>query len=104
MKVRGWRLKYALKEAFADLLPPEILSRGKQGFAVPLGAWFRGELKEQAEDLLLAEAARHRRFLRGEYVKHIYQEHQARVRDWGQELWALMNFEVWLRTFRMAGA
>jgi len=102
-KVRAWKLKYILKRAFADLLPKEILSRGKQGFAVPLDAWFRSDLKELVEDLLLAETARYRRVLRHDCVRRIYQEHKNRVRDRGDELWTLMNFELWLRKYRVAG-
>jgi len=45
-KLRMGVTKYVLKEAFSDLLPSQILSRGKRGFGVPLGAWFRGELKQ----------------------------------------------------------
>lgn len=95
--IRSGKLKYLLKKAFQDLLPREILTRGKQGFAVPLGAWFRGELKPLVEDLLLADNPRYRPFLRQEVVRRYYQEHQAGVRDYGGQLWTLMNFEVWLR-------
>ena len=97
-KVHRWKLKYLLKQAFADLLPKEILSRGKRGFAVPLAAWFRGELKEWVGDLLLSGAPRYRPFIRQDCVQKIYQGHQARVRDHGPHLWALMNFEIWLRS------
>ena len=34
--------KHILKEAYKDILPPEIYKRGKAGFGVPLGKWFRG--------------------------------------------------------------
>ena len=53
-KVKGWTSKYILKKAVADLVPAENLHRAKQGFAVPIGAWFRGELKEMLADHLLA--------------------------------------------------
>lgn len=96
-KVNRWKLKYLLKQAFADLLPKEILRRGKRGFAVPLAAWFRGELKEWVGDLLLSGAPLYRPFIRQDCVQKIYQAHQDRVRDHGPHLWALMNFEIWLR-------
>ena len=37
--------KAALKQAFAADLPPEIASRRKSGFGVPLDRWFRSELR-----------------------------------------------------------
>jgi asparagine synthetase B (glutamine-hydrolysing) len=57
MKLRWGRTKYILKKAFADLLPKEILHRGKMGFGVPLGVWFRGELREYVQDLLCSPQA-----------------------------------------------
>lgn len=96
-KLKGTTLKYILKKAFADLLPPDILARGKQGFGVPVGTWMRGELKELVEDVLLCDAPRYRPYVRQDCVRRIYREHQERVRERGGELWALFNFELWLR-------
>lgn len=96
-KIKRGRLKYIFKKAFQDLLPKEILTRGKQGFGVPLGTWFRGELKPLLEDLLLGEAPRYRPFVQQEAVRRIYREHQEGRRDHGGQLWTLMNLEVWLR-------
>lgn len=41
MKLRGGTTKYLLRKVAASLLPAEILERSKQGFAVPIGQWFR---------------------------------------------------------------
>lgn len=46
--------KAILRQAYAHVLPPEILTRGKQGFRVPIAAWMRGELRPQIEELLLS--------------------------------------------------
>ena len=102
-KIRHGRLKYVLKRAFQDFLPPAILARGKQGFSVPLDGWFRGELKGLIGNLLLNETARYRSVLRADCVHRIHQEHQSGVRNWGGELWALMNFEAWLQKQEAAG-
>jgi asparagine synthase (glutamine-hydrolysing) len=96
-KVNRWKLKYILKKSCSDLLPEEILNRGKRGFGVPLGAWFRGELKELVADLLLGDSPRYRPFVRQDYVRRIFQAHQDLRQDHGAQLWALLNFEVWLR-------
>jgi hypothetical protein len=45
------------------LIPEEIDRRPKTGFGVPLDAWFRGELREMAGDLLLAPNARYRDYI-----------------------------------------
>lgn len=38
--------KQLLIDAFADLLPPEIIHRPKMGFTLPFEQWMRGELKD----------------------------------------------------------
>jgi asparagine synthase (glutamine-hydrolysing) len=39
MKLRGTRLRWFFKEALRDFLPPEVLSKRKHGFGLPVGAW-----------------------------------------------------------------
>lgn len=38
-KLHGFKRKWLLKKAFADLLPPEILHRNKRGFQIPVAQW-----------------------------------------------------------------
>ncbi|MBI4587272.1 MAG: asparagine synthase (glutamine-hydrolyzing), partial [Candidatus Rokubacteria bacterium] len=59
LKLRGFsRLKRLLKRALVDRLPPEILRRGKQGFGVPFGAWFRGPLADALRQVLAPDRIR----------------------------------------------
>src|SRR5207344_731571 len=37
IKIRGGRLKHAMKEAVSDLLPSDIIERKKRGFGTPMG-------------------------------------------------------------------
>lgn len=99
-KLRRGTTKYILREAFADLLPQEILRRGKRGFGVPLGAWFRGELRDYLQENLLSPTALSRDFLQPAFVARMVREHVEGVRDHGNRLWALLTFEVWLRMMR----
>jgi len=97
LKLRGQRTKIVLREAFADLLPPAIDQRGKMGFGVPLGAWFRGELRDYVRDRLLAPDARYRDMLSASFVERLVADHLAGRRNLGQQLWSLVCFEEWLR-------
>ncbi len=38
--------KFLLRELLKGLIPQDLTARPKRGFSVPLGAWFRNELKE----------------------------------------------------------
>ena len=52
LKTHGREGKVALRRAFAADLPAEVAGRSKSGFGVPLGRWFRSDLRETAHDLL----------------------------------------------------
>lgn len=99
LKVRGLMGKVALRRAFADLLPPEILKRGKQGFGVPVGAWLRGPLLPWAKELLLSNASPLRAWFRHEAMAHLLEEHEAEREDHGKRLWALVILGIWGANF-----
>ena len=96
-KLEGSRTKAILREAFADIVPPEIDRRSKMGFGVPVGAWFRGSLRELTRDLLLAPEARYRTMLSGTHVEGLVERHLSGRANLGPELWTLICFERWLR-------
>jgi asparagine synthase (glutamine-hydrolysing) len=95
MKIRGGRRKHVLKEVAATLLPPEILNRPKQGFGVPLGTWFRGNLRELFADTLLSRASLQRGYIQPLFVRQILDEHLSGKRDHTLRLWQLVVFEKW---------
>ena len=99
LKIKNGRRKHVLKEVAATLLPPEILNRRKQGFGVPLGAWFRGNLKELFTDTLLSSAALHRGYFQPAFVRRLVDEHLAGRRDHTLRLWQLVVFERWHREY-----
>ena len=98
-KLRGRKLKAILKEAVSPWLPPEVLSKRKWGFAVPIGSWFRGELREFVADHLLGDSFANRGFFNPEKVQALLEQHWEGRRDWGHHLWILLMFELWLREF-----
>ena len=52
-KLRGGVTKWILRETVRDLLPAEILARGKQGFGVPLERWLGAGFGRLAREVLL---------------------------------------------------
>jgi asparagine synthase (glutamine-hydrolysing) len=89
------RLKRVLKSAVADLLPPEITSRPKRGFGVPLDEWFRGELAAEAGHLA-SPSARIARHVDGAVVAELLRQHQQGLAAHGQKLWSLLVLERFL--------
>src|SRR5205823_4881293 len=80
LHLHGKTSKYLFKRAMAGILPDEIISRRKQGFAVPLGRWFRGGLHDLARDVLLCDTSRRRGLVDPAYVKDLL-DGPARGRD-----------------------
>jgi asparagine synthase (glutamine-hydrolysing) len=100
LKLRGIQGKYIFKKALQRYLPASILYREKMGFAVPLARWFRSELKELAYESIFS--VNQDNLLNRPTLEKIWGEHQRRFRDRSTELWSLLVFRVWLRTFGLA--
>jgi asparagine synthase (glutamine-hydrolysing) len=98
-KLARGRGKRILREAFPELLPPEVTRRPKMGFGVPLAQWFRGELASYARQVLLDPRALARDYFRAGAVERLLDEHQSGAFDHGYRLWGLLFFEVWHRTW-----
>ena len=54
-KIEGRTGKRILRDILSRYVPPNLQERPKQGFAIPLDRWLRGELREWAESLLCSE-------------------------------------------------
>ncbi len=99
MKLRRLTSKALLKRAFAGLLPAENLHRRKWGFAVPIGAWFRAELRELLGDHLLSSQAARDGLLRQPAVTALVHAHWSGRADYAHPLWTLLVLELWYRRF-----
>lgn len=98
-KLRGRNGKYILKKAMAKHLPQSILGRDKRGFAVPIGRWFRKELRQMAIDVLLDSRALKRSVFDGEAVRTLLDEHVSGRMNHSRRIWQLLMLELWFRTY-----
>jgi asparagine synthase (glutamine-hydrolysing) len=94
-KIRDGRGKRILIDAMADRLPPELLTRGKMGFGVPLALWFRGSLREMLWDHLAGPRLGSRDIVSPAFVRQLLAEHDTGRRDNSHWLWALLMLELW---------
>jgi asparagine synthase (glutamine-hydrolysing) len=99
LKLRGKNLKHLLKTTFSDLLPPENVNRRKAGFAIPVGQWFRGPLRELLQDALLAPQARTRDYFDAAQLRRLVNDHLEGRAEHSFKLWDLMMLELWHREF-----
>jgi asparagine synthase (glutamine-hydrolysing) len=103
VKLPGFRLKGLLRAAFADVLPPRVLSHRKQGFMIPLSRWLRTDLRGMMEDCLSPDRVRRRGLFAPDAVETLKEEHLAGTRSHSDRLWTLMMAELWMRCYLDAG-
>ncbi len=89
---RGLRGKALLRQACTDVLPSWLWRRRKQGFAVPVGEWFRGTL---GHDMLGLLRGSDQHWIDPGEVERLVHEHRAGAVDHGQRLWLLWTYAVW---------
>ncbi len=89
--------KRMLREAFAADLPASVFARKKMGFAVPIGDWFRGELRAMLRDHLFAGDSFARQHFNLAVLQRMLDEHEQSRVDHSQRLYALLMLELWWR-------
>jgi asparagine synthase (glutamine-hydrolysing) len=96
MKFKGGEMKYILKRAISDIVPPSILGRkDKMGFPVPLHLWARGSTREFFTDILSSRSFRERGIFDPVEVDGLLSTEAA----FGRRLWGILNLELWHRQF-----
>ena len=78
---------------------PEGIDRPKMGFGVPVGKWFRGEMRSFVSDILLSDKALNRGIIRPEVLRRYVSQHTSGERDHQFQLWTLLMLELWFQRF-----
>jgi asparagine synthase (glutamine-hydrolysing) len=99
MKLSGFTTKRILRDAVREVLPESILTRKKMGFPVPFAGWAADGWHTVVREVLLDRRTRERGITNPDAVVRLLDDHRAGVRRGGDALWALLNLELWYRTF-----
>jgi asparagine synthase (glutamine-hydrolysing) len=99
MKLSGFTTKRILRDAMKGVVPTSILNRSKMGFPVPFEHWAAGHWHQVVRDVLLDRRARERGLMNPQAVTRLLDDHRSGVRRGGDAIWALLNLELWHRTF-----
>ena len=99
LKMRRFETKSLLKKVAAKLVPKEVVYRRKMGFGVPIGKWFRGEMKSFVREVLLSEKCLNRGIARREIIEKYVREHTEAERDHAFQIWTLLMLELWFQRF-----
>jgi asparagine synthase (glutamine-hydrolysing) len=99
LKMRRGERKRVLKRAFADVLPPSILHRPKEGFSIPMKNWLKQDLAPMMHDLLAPERVARRDWFEPVAVTDLVQAHLAGHDNHAHVLFGLMVLERWAQAF-----
>jgi asparagine synthase (glutamine-hydrolysing) len=98
-KISRGTSKRLLKDAIRPWIPDDVLDRPKRGFTMPIAHWLRHELRQLPASLLLDSQAQGRRLFESHAIKRLIANHQRGVADNSDKLWALIQLELWFRTY-----
>lgn len=95
MKFRSGQSKWLLRKLLSQYLPEKLINRPKMGFAVPIGEWLRGPLREWADDLLAEKKLASEGILNAKPIVKRWHQHLSGQYDWQHSLWGVLMFEAW---------
>lgn len=99
-KVTSSRSKILLRDFVSRRFAPHISRRPKKGFGAPLGAWFRGPLRELLHDALSRESLRRAGVFSPRFVAALLERHSNGIDDHRKELFNLLSFTLWFDHWR----
>jgi len=97
LKLHKGEGKYVLKSALEPYVPQDILYRPKQGFSMPLAAWFRGALRGSLTQALRGKLLEDSGLFDMRFVERLTEEHLSGASDHSAPLWQLLMFDAFLR-------
>ena len=97
MKLREGNGKAIFKKALEPMLPNDVLYRPKMGFAVPLGRWIRGPLRERVRSALLNGPMLESGWFNEPAMRQMVDDHERGVRDYSSAIWTMLMFDAFLR-------
>ncbi len=99
LRLKRWTTKYVLKRAAEGIVPKRLIWRKKVGFNNPAALWFKGPLREALRRVLAPENVLRTGVFAPEAVRRLVEEHVAGRANHEYRLWAILNFELWHRTY-----
>ena len=98
MKIRNGQGKWALRQVLYKYVPKELIDRPKAGFAIPVGQWLRGPLRDWVEALLDEKRLEVEGYFYPKPIRDKWFQHLTGRYDHTPSLWAVLMFQSWLES------
>ncbi len=95
-KIRGGCGKWISHQLANQIIPGGFSNQPKMGFAVPIAAWLRGDLRDWAEDLLDPHRLAREGYLNPQETRARWDAFLQGKQDERHLIWALLMFQSWL--------
>ena len=102
--MKGGEGKYPLREILSRYVPREYFERKKQGFSIPIFAWFSKELDTMFETYLHSDNLKDIGLLNNIEVQREYQKYLLNKKNGKQynieKMWRLLSFMLWWEKYK----
>ena len=98
MKIRDGQGKWALRQVLYKYVPQKLIDRPKAGFAIPVGQWLRGPLRDWAEALLDEKRLEVEGYFYPKPIRDKWLQHLTGRYDHTPSIWAVLMFQSWLES------
>ncbi len=95
LKFKNGELKYLLKKLGEKFMYPDIFSRKKRGFGIPVGHWLKKELYHFASDHISDLIGR--ATIVNRKAEDLMKEHCTGKKDHTDRIWTLVCLEIWMK-------
>lgn len=95
LKIKDGVKKYILKKVFKKQLPTNVYTHQKTGFSIPLGKWYRNELRSLILDSLCPKKIDNAALLSSKFVSTVVTQHMTGKRDHKRLIWMILMMQLW---------
>jgi asparagine synthase (glutamine-hydrolysing) len=97
LSVKHRKLKYILKKALAEFIPPELIGHTKRGFSVPVNEYLRNELKEDLQTTCLQSKIYGADYINVAFYQSYIQDFLDIKHDNGWGVWHFYAWQKWAK-------
>ena len=107
LKIRGGKTKYIVRQLLKRYVPEAFFERKKQGFSIPIFAWFNQELDAMFREYLAPERIAavglfNTAEVQKEYSKYLRYKAQGQPHNI-EKMWRLVSFMLWWEKYQQHG-